>query len=263
MKISAKTFIDHNPLFKVSKINGNNTMSYKSTSVEYFWTCEGKGSEKNSKCGEFAERKGSSKFNCLRCRRYLVQVSEADGYWKVEEPTDEKELELRTRGFARPAKSDTTIPTPRLTISKKTVKVSEEDEDEDEEEEEAPAPKIISLDIDKLVNIASKTSGLRTKVASKKEALVAKREDERKHKAKQVEDADADINEPDEEDIPQVVLPVTKKKEQSKAKPQSVKVEEKGDCAKVEEITMKVVRLKANQTFFCPVTNTMYMGVTE
>lgn len=179
--ISVTKFFAKNPLWKLLKQkDGKTTASYKSNTVNCLIECK--------KCGEQAERRGTAKYKCLRCRRDVAVTQ--DGVVSIVEPTDDKELKFREAGMAREPKKiydedlaeDLTededdeeeepapVPVKKKSTKKKTEdlvpirkKKSKKDvvpvEESDEEEEDKSPSKDLFMDLDVLADFASKTSG--------------------------------------------------------------------------------------------------------
>ena len=219
--ISVTKFFNQNPLWTLLKQkDGKTTASYKSNTVNCLIECK--------KCGEQAERRGTAKYKCLRCRRDVAVTP--DGVVSIVEPTDDKEVKFREAGMAREPKKiydedlaedltededDEEEPAP-VPVKKKSTKKKTEDlvpirkkkskkdaahvEESDEEEEDKSPSKDLFMDLDTLAEFASKTSGNLTEAEkTAKKATIEKKIVRRQNKKEAAAD---DIIPEEEEEAP-------------------------------------------------------------
>lgn len=233
--ISATKFFAENGLFKLLKhTDGELKKSYKTLSQEYTMEC--------NKCGEQVEQRGNSAFTCRRCRRSVVAVID-DGVvaWVIKNPEGTVQKKNAEAGMKR---------APKIIIIQDEVDPFADSGEEDEVEEvkpKMPEPKeMVSF----LKKTALKTSGERIPV--KKAAAKA---------VKMIQETE-DINESDEDYVTTTTTTAIPVK---KGRPPKPKAEPKEECVgpAVEEKTMKIMRLKPGQCFYCKITGVMYMGDSE
>ena len=226
--ISAETFFNENPLWKLLKLgDGKLSASYKSNVNEYFLECK--------ECGEQIERRGSAGFKCTRCRRTVELVD--DNKFVIVEPTDEKDLALKEKNMARDPKKLTGLDAEESSDKEEPVKVVEPVKtrktrakkvvvpaavpEDSEAEEEPTEPKEVFLDLNDLAALASKASGYLTpEELVEKEKIVARKNSRRAAKKadreqREIEEVD-NINE--DEEPSDSILPERKEKERCKVK---------------------------------------------
>jgi hypothetical protein len=258
--ITAKTFMEENPLWEVIKLkDGKDTLSYKSNNVLYLLRCK--------QCGNEAEKPGNTIGQCTRCK-YTLRYDDDDKKFVKEEPTDEKDIRVAAENMKKPAKKFTSIEgeVPDKRKKEKVVLVTDESDD-DTLVEVDEGTKNVALDLSELIKIASKTTGLKsdTQLANqkKKKDSYAKRREEKIESHKEQKEMEVEnIDEFDGDDelttTTTTILPKKKDKEHSKIVDHNID-EEPCPPVKVEEIMMKVVRLRPGQTYFCKESGILFM----
>ena len=253
--VTVDAFVQSNPLWKVLKVKeGRGTLSYKSNSVLYLVECKN--------CGDQAEKPGNTISQCRRCK-HTVEFNFAKDKFVTAEPTDPKDIRIAKDNLKKPAKKLTAlsedVPSKRSAKKAEPVEEEEEEEEDEEEEEEEPAPKVapVGLDIKDLISLAVKTSGLKSdnQVAEQKKKKEAYK-NLRKEKIEAKIEHDKWVNDDSDHDADRVtpetsILPKKKSTERSKVVDSNVVDAPQCSGVKVEEKTMKVVRLKPGQTFYC------------
>lgn len=244
--ISAQTFFDQNPLWKLLKLNdGKLSASYKSNTNEYYLECK--------ECGEQIERRGAAGFKCTRCRR-TVELGD-DNQFSTVEPTDEKDLAMKEKNMARDPKKlvgldaddeeaepAAPVEQPAKTRKARGKKAVEPVVEESDKEEQPAEAKEVFLDLNDLAKLASKASGYLTpEEVAEKEQIAAKKTQRRTAKkearAQALIDAEEDINEPDEPEEDSSILPRKKETERCKVK----------EC---HGIVSKEIVLKPGESYF-------------
>lgn len=170
-------------------------------------------------CEEQKSMKGNATWTCLRCYKSVAPTIEDNAVAWVIQEADGRNKLLAKKAMERPAKV--------------LLSPDEVDQEESDDEDIPPATPSVKDTVVFLKDAAKKTS-------------VAKKAPVKKMTEQVLDESD---------DEPLVVTKKTKAPPKPKETPK-----EEPECAPiVEEKTMKIVRLKPGQTYYCAVTGVLYL----